>query len=215
MDVTIDQKILNRFRSKHQRNIQNLAHRSNFDITELDIMVSIYVKLMEDNGPNATHMSRTQLRSMMYQVFDMPDDTLIERIMVAIDRGTTPYIKLSTFVMTMSIYLRGTLADRMKYCYAVYDLSGEGLIKRDQLIVLLKNAVVKHHAEDVEEAVKDMVDMLIKKVDLDLDGAISFKDYSETVIAQPALLEVFGHCLPNRASVNAFLHTFTHKIDKF
>lgn len=215
MDTTLDPKILNRFRSKHQRAIQNLAHRVNFDSTEIDVMVSIYVKLMEDNGPGATHKSRTQFRSMLYQVFDMPEDYLIDRIMVAVDRGTTPYIKLSTFVTTMSVYLRGSLADRIKYCYAVYDLSGEGMIRRDQLILLVRNSVIKLHPEDVEEIVKDMVDMLIKKVDLDLDGLISLQDYTDTVMAQPQLLEIFGHCLPSRESVNAYLHTFTHKIEKF
>lgn len=216
MDITIDPKILNRFRSKHQRTIQSLGHKlTNLDSTEIDVLVSIYVKLMEDNGPAATHMSRTQLRSMLYQVFDMPEDHLVERIMVAIDRGITPYIKLSTFVTTMSIFLRGSLADRIRYCYAVYDILGEKMIKRDQLIILLRNAVIKQHAEDVEEIVKDMVDMLIKKVDLDLDGAISMQDYTDTVMGQPALLEIFGHCLPSRESVNAYLHTFTHKIEKF
>lgn len=215
METTVDPKVLNRFRSRHQQAIQKLSHSVNFDSTELDVMVTIYVKLMEDNGPTATHMSRVQLRSMLYQVFDMPEDFLIERIMVALDRGITPFIKLTTFVTAMSIFLRGSLADRIKYCFAVYDIPGEGMIKRENLVLLMGRAIIKHHVEDVDEAVKDMADMMLKKVDLDLDGLISFKDYSETVMAQPALLEMFGQCLPNRASVNAFLHTFTHKIHRF
>lgn len=209
-------KVLNRFRSKHARTISNLKNRQlGLDSKEIDVLVSIYVSLMLGNGEAATHMSRIQLRAILYQVFDMPEDFLIDRIMVCVDRGVTPYIKLNTFITTMAVYLRGSLADRIRYCFGVYDILGEGTIKRDQLMWLLRNSVIGSHAEEEEEIIKDMADVLIKKVDLDLDGAISLQDYTDTVLAQPPLLEVFGHCLPNRASVNAYLHTFTHNTERY
>jgi hypothetical protein len=79
----------------------------------------------------------------------------------------------------------------------------------------LNKAVFKHQEEETEEAVKDFADIIIKKMDLDKDGIITFKDYSETVFKEPLLLECFGQCLPNRCAVYSFLTTFTDKIKEF
>lgn len=213
---TVTAKAAVRFRNKHQTKIRELAKRVHFDAYELDIIVLIYFKLMEDLGPGAAHISRHQFRSVLYQVFDMPDDYLIDRINVALDKGLTTFVTLETWTLAMSMFLRGTGEERMRYCFAAYDILGEGLIRRDQIIQLIKHsAVIKQQVEDVEEAVKDLADLLIKKLDLDLDGAISFRDYSATVLGQPLLLECFGHVLPDRAALNGFLTTFTHKIFKF
>lgn len=46
-------------------------------------------------------------------------------------------------------------------------------------------------------------------MDIDLDGAISFADYKETVRRQPLLLEFLGQCIPERESIAAFVTTFT------
>lgn len=215
VDLTSDVKSQTRFRNKHSKKIRELARRVRFDSTELDIIVIVYFKLLNDLGSNASYITRYQFRSILYKCFDMPEDFLIERIMVALDKGITPFVTLETWVQTMSIFLRGTLDERMQYAFAAYDILGDGLIRRDQLITLMRKSFIKQQIEDVEEAVKDFVDMLIKKMDVDTDGLISYADFSETVRNQPALLECFGQCLPDRASINAFLSTFTHKITKF
>lgn len=214
-DITSDVKAQTRFRNKHLTKIRELTRRVRFDTTELDVIVIVYFKLLCALGPNHTFISRYQFRSVLYKVFDMPEDFLIERIMAALDKGITPFVTLETWINAMSLFLRGNLEERMQYAFACYDILGDGMIRRDQLITLMKRSFVKPQVEDVEELVKDFVDMIIKKMDIDSDGLISYADFSETVRQQPALLECFGQCLPDRASVNAFLSTFTHKITKF
>lgn len=210
IDITSDIKVQTRFRNKHQKKVKEILKRTHFDSTELDVICLIYLKLLSDQEPGAVYIMRHQLRTVLYECLDMPDDFLVDRIMVALDKGITPYVTLETWIMTMSLYLRGTLEEKMLYCFTVYDIFGDGIIRRDQLITLSKKCIFKA-VEDVE----DFVDLLIRKMDADLDGALSYRDYCESVEAQPLLLECFGHCLPDRADVNSFLSTFTHKISKF
>lgn len=115
----------------------------------------------------------------------------------------------------MSIFLRGSLKQKIKYCFMVYDTAGKKVIRREQMIGLMKKFAYKHHEEDVDEAINDLVDIIIKKMDLDKDGVISFEDYNTSVQMEPMLLECFGQCLPDRTHVFSFLMTFTDKIKGF
>lgn len=56
---------------------------------------------------------------------------------------------------------------------------------------------------------KDLIEIVTKKMDLDRDGKISYHDYRTSVLKNPMLLEAFGQCLPSRHAVYSFLSTFT------
>lgn len=44
---------------------------------------------------------------------------------------------------------------------------------------------------------KDLVDLVLKKLDEDRDGRVSEPDYASAVSKDKLLLEAFGQCLPN------------------
>lgn len=215
IDTTSAVKDQKRFRAKHASKLRELEKKLHFHTDELDALILIYFKLNCDLNRKSKYISRIQFRDILYKCFNMPDHSMMERIMVAIDRGVTPYITVETWLRTMSLFLRGTLKEKIRFCFVAYDLLGEGLIKRDQMIQLMRHTMIKHHVEDTEEAVKDFVDILIKKLDVDLDGSISFDDYEQTVLKQPLMLECLGQCLPDRASIFTFQLTFSVIQPKF
>ena len=59
--------------------------------------------------------------------------------------------------------------------------------------------------EDQDEGVKDLIEMTLRKMDLDKDGRVSFSDWKETIRLEPLLLEAFGPCLPNKKAAEVFL----------
>lgn len=61
--------------------------------------------------------------------------------------------------------------------------------------------------EDPDEGVKDLSELALKKLDVDHDGKISFRDYETAIKEEPLLLEAFGQCLPTEESCAAFLTT--------
>lgn len=71
-----------------------------------------------------------------------------------------------------------------------------------------RNCLIKQPGEeDPDEGVKDLSELALKKLDVDHDGKISFKDYETAVKAEPLLLEAFGQCLPTEENCAAFLAT--------
>lgn len=49
---------------------------------------------------------------------------------------------------------------------------------------------------------KDMVELLIKKFDVDRDGVISYEDYASVVRKQPLLLQFLGQCFPTHSGAS-------------
>ncbi|KAF9799135.1 hypothetical protein SFRURICE_006395, partial [Spodoptera frugiperda] len=54
----------------------------------------------------------------------------------------------------------------------------------------------------------ELVDIMLKRMDPDLDGVINFQDFHDTVLKTPSLLESLGYCLPERPAVFSFVATW-------
>lgn len=55
---------------------------------------------------------------------------------------------------------------------------------------------------------QEFVDIMLKRMDRDLDGVINFKDFHDSVVNTPSLLESLGYCLPERPAVYSFIATW-------
>ena len=103
----------------------------------------------------------------------------------------------------------------------MYDLTGKGIIAKEDLATLLQKCLrLQGQEEDGEDGVKvedcsfsfvfknylqDIIDLTLKKMDLDKDGRICFEDFEETVKSEPLLLEAFGACLPGERHLDNFM----------
>ena len=65
--------------------------------------------------------------------------------------------------------------------------------------------IVPLHCVDIDCVPQDIIDLTLKKMDVDKDGRICFDDYEETVKNEPLLLEAFGPCLPTDRNSSAFM----------
>lgn len=204
-----EDKALRRFCTKHSSSIRELARTTHFDADQLRSVINIYYKLLSANGPAAQHITRSQFREFLQCVLYMAEDRMINRCMIVLDRGVTVLITLETWTLALSLFLFGTLEEKCRYCFAVYDESGDGHLQRDRVLWQLRWTVIRETMEEVDEMCKDIADQLVKRLDLDADGAISFDDYHRSVQQRPALMQMLGKCLPERADVFTFLSTFT------
>jgi Ca2+-binding EF-hand superfamily protein len=81
-------------------------------------------------------------------------------------------------------------------CFRVYDLNGDRYISKEEMFQMLKNSLVKEAVEEDEDGVKDLVDLVLKKLDEDRDGRVSEADWSSAIAKEQLLMEAFGRCLP-------------------
>lgn len=122
-----------------------------------------------------------------------------------------------------TIFFTGTEDEKIFVCFTVYDLNGDGFISKEEMITMLKSCLIMGKGmedDDGEDGVKvkfvkeelitrtiivkDLVDMTMRKMDIDKDGRVSFQDFEQTVKKEILLLEAFGPCLPTVVSGGRF-----------
>ncbi|XP_069504549.1 calaxin isoform X3 [Ambystoma mexicanum] len=150
-------------------------------------------------------LDRNKFRNILHNTFGMTDDMIMDRVFRAFDKDNDSYISVTEWVQGLSIFLRGTLDEKIKYCFDVYDLNGDGYISREEMFHMLKNSLLKQPSEeDPDEGVKDLVEITLKKMDYDHDGKLSYADFEKAVQEENLLIEAFGPCLPDMKSILAF-----------
>ncbi|KAJ8024456.1 EF-hand calcium-binding domain-containing protein 1 [Holothuria leucospilota] len=191
-----------------QENYRN----THFTKEEYEALENMFKDLTKDNiQTKAGKLDRSQFRDVLHATFKMTDDMILDRVFRAFDEDSDSYINLSEWIHGLSIFLRGDLTERAKFCFDVYDLNGDSFISREEMFHLLKYSLMKQPTEeDPEEGTKELVEILLKKMDYDHDGRLNLTDYETAVKDDDLLIEAFGACLPEPQTAKTFLeYAFT------
>jgi Ca2+-binding EF-hand superfamily protein len=150
-------------------------------------------------------MDRSVFRDLLHSSLGMTDDFFMDRLFRAFDKDSDSRLNRKEWVQGMSVILRGTLDEKMEFCFNIYDLKSAGYILREEMFHLLKSTMVKQPTEeDPEEGIKDLVEIMMKRMDADNDGKVTLEDFKKTVSSTPLLLESFGTCLPETKVVQHY-----------
>lgn len=208
LDLTMEHTEEVRCKYRFRPIIKKFGPKTHFSINECEALLIIFYKLTK-NCP----MDRKYFRRVMYKLFDFQNDVLIDRIFSAFDRNNKLVITMDSWILGLSIFLRGTLEEKIDFCFKVYDMMCTGLIKKGAMFLMLRHTFRGNPMEeDPDEVARDWVEVLMKKMDLDRDGYLSFQDYSSSVLMNQSLLEVLGYCFPARPAVYAFMTTCTRHV---
>ncbi|XP_022915106.1 calaxin [Onthophagus taurus] len=199
---------------------------THFTRLEIENLYKVYRRLISMNRPK-THqdknvaatssigkttsegIDRVIFRELLHSSFDIvTEDMMMDRIFCVWDKTNSGLITPESWFLGLNIFLRGTLAEQTDFCFFVYDLNADGFITKDEMFQLLKNCLIKQpQDEDPDEGVKDLVEIILRKLDKDKDGKVSLDDYRTSVKEEPLLLEAFGRCLPNERATDTFITT--------
>ncbi|NXR94161.1 EFCB1 protein, partial [Hypocryptadius cinnamomeus] len=183
-----------------------------FTKSEVECLVKLFDTLVTKASSQfaGAGFDRTVFRDTLYNAFGMTDDVVLDRVFSIFDKDNTGGITVVEWVEGLAVLLRGTLEEKMKYCFAVYDLNGDGYISKEEMFQMLKHSLLIQPAdEEPDEGVKDLVEIALKKMastyffvpfllqDYDHDGKLSFTDFEKAVRDENLLLEAFGPCLPD------------------
>ncbi|NXJ16306.1 EFCB1 protein, partial [Odontophorus gujanensis] len=179
-----------------QQLVESLSRSAkHFNRGEVECLVGLFDTLLSSSYSRfaAVGFDRSAFCGALHRDFGMTDGVLMNRVFHTFDKDDDNCINVVEWVEGLSVFLRGTLEERIKYCFKVYDLNGDGYISREEMFQMLKNSLLKLPSEDdPDEGIKDLVD-----IDCDHDGKLSFADFQEAVKKENLLLEAFGPCLPD------------------
>ncbi|XP_023220522.1 EF-hand calcium-binding domain-containing protein 1-like [Centruroides sculpturatus] len=197
-------------RSDDVRLVEKLNGRCHFNRAEIKMLIDIYREVCGHSV-----MDKATFIDFLQNTFDMTDDPVIERIFRIFNKSNNGKISVEEWIQGLSVFLCGTMEEKMNFCFRVYDLGGNGCISREDLYSLLKHRIQKTGDEDPEDVTKDFIDMIIDKMDYDRDDHLSFSDYKKSVQQEPLLLQAFGPCLPEDKVRITFLALFKKTTPKW
>ncbi|XP_042110111.1 calaxin isoform X2 [Ovis aries] len=205
---------------------KNCKHFSKFEVKCLiNLFYNLVGEVTERQGV-IIGLDRNAFRNILHMTFGMTDDMIMDRVFRGFDKDNDGCISVIEWVYGLSVFLRGTLEEKMKFfqgfqdeivnllflgllfidCFEVFDLNGDSFISKEEMFHMLKNSLLKQPSEeDPDEGIKDLVEITLKKMDHDHDGKLSFADYEQAVREETLLLEAFGPCLPD-PKVTACVH---------
>ncbi|XP_025412288.1 EF-hand calcium-binding domain-containing protein 1 isoform X2 [Sipha flava] len=209
--------------------IENLFKQTRFTKKEIVGLCKLFKKLVATYGAESTSsvaaMSSAALITIPTQGFDRlmfrellqnefgitTEEILTDRIFCFFDQRNDGVIHEDEWVIGLSVFLKGTQEERIKYTFTIYDLNNDGFITKEEIFSLLRNCLVKHpQDEDPDEGVRELVDIVLRKMDCDNDAKLSFEDFSTAINKQSLLLEAFGQCLPSREISEYFLNSISN-----
>ncbi|KAG5329568.1 EFCB1 protein, partial [Acromyrmex charruanus] len=204
------------FRRKNNALFKTLARKTHFNMREVEALAIIHRKITQTLGP----MTRFVFRDVLHSALDFTENIrhiYIDRIFSAFDKKNVLQLHLEQWIEGLSTILRGNLNEKIHFAFNIYDFMHTNKLKKEQIFPTMRGFLIKLQTdEDPDEAVKDLVDLLLKKLDVDRDGVISEEEFSRSVKERNLLLlECMGPVFPSRVARQTFLTTFTDRLGRF
>ncbi|KAF7490550.1 Kv channel-interacting protein 4 [Sarcoptes scabiei] len=111
------------------------------------------------------------------------------------DPDRTGIVTFTDFVIGLSVLFRGTVQDKLKWVFSLYDVNCDGIISKDDLsrvIISVYDLLGKSVYPQVDEATyKHHIDRVFKKFDLNNDGLVTYEVFMEACQKDQELLQSF------------------------
>lgn len=105
------------------------------------------------------------------------------------DKGT---ISFQDFVTGLSVLARGTVEEKLEWAFGLYDINGDGVIGRDEMlniVTAIYDMIGKCAVPSIDDcAIVQHVDNIFQKMDINNDGVISLEEFMETCVKDDNIL---------------------------
>lgn len=190
-----------------------LSDKTHFSEQEVIILITIYFHLRD---PKLLYITPRILRHFLFTHFHVQHKLALEGFVRGFVRGNTSIgaIGISDFVHGMSILLRGSLLERAKFTFFIYDQDMDGFLRKDvefyNNLGEIMNTKANHttHELNSEESYRELRSFLLGKFDKNKLGKVSYDQYLQIVLKDPLFMECLFSIWPDQKYVNLFQNVF-------
>ncbi|XP_028255163.1 calaxin [Parambassis ranga] len=180
-----------------------------FNKTEIKCLIREFNELLGKMSilgrPSIQGFDRERFKRILCSNFGIKDSIMMDEVFRTFDKDNDDFVTVKEWIEGLSVFLRGTLDEKIKYCFHVYDMNSDNYISREEMLRMLKDGLPGLPTrEEREEGIKELVEITLKRMDHDHDGRLSLEDFEKSVKEENLLLEAFGKCLPEYKTIEKF-----------
>uniref|UniRef100_A0A3Q1M784 Potassium voltage-gated channel interacting protein 3 n=1 Tax=Bos taurus TaxID=9913 RepID=A0A3Q1M784_BOVIN len=126
----------------------------------------------------------TTYAHFLFNAFDADGNGAIrfELIVIWLASGITDW--MDDFVVGLSILLRGTVHEKLKWAFNLYDINKDGYITKEEMLAIMKSIydMMGRHTYPIlrEDAPLEHVERFFQKMDRNQDGVVTIDEFLET-----------------------------------
>ncbi|XP_060526850.1 Kv channel-interacting protein 4-like isoform X3 [Cylas formicarius] len=98
-----------------------------------------------------------------------------------LDQDHSGLISFEDFVQNLSILSRGSLEEKLRWAFSLYDINGDGFITKEEMTDIVSSVydLMGKLAEPCidEDTVKEKVDRIFQKMDKNQDGVVTLDEF--------------------------------------
>ncbi|NXC34106.1 KCIP1 protein, partial [Campylorhamphus procurvoides] len=102
----------------------------------------------------------------------------------AFDTAQNGSVKFEDFVMALSILLRGTVHEKLRWTFNLYDINKDGCINKEEMMDIVKAIydMMGKYTYPVlkEDAPRQHVEVFFQKMDKNKDGVVTLDEFIES-----------------------------------
>ncbi|XP_053257485.1 calsenilin isoform X1 [Podarcis raffonei] len=119
------------------------------------------------------------------QFFPQGDATMYAHFLFnAFDVDRNGAIRFEDFVIGLSILLRGTVHEKLKWAFNLYDINKDGYITKEEMLAIMKSIydMMGRYTYPIlrEDAPIEHVEKFFQKMDKNQDGVVTIEEFLET-----------------------------------
>eukprot|EP01027_Heterolobosea_sp_BB2_P004506 GEZU01006903.1.p1 GENE.GEZU01006903.1~~GEZU01006903.1.p1 ORF type:complete len:134 (+),score=19.38 GEZU01006903.1:65-466(+) len=120
-------------------------------------------------------------------------------------------IDFREFICGLSVFCeKGTIDEKLKFSFRIYDFDGDNCITKDELYRLLEASLFENSLGLSSEQLQSLVDATFQEADADGDGKISFEEYRVLVTKHPSMIANMTIATPIKKNRQ---HNHNHRSD--
>ncbi|KAH9488341.1 hypothetical protein Btru_063746 [Bulinus truncatus] len=196
-----------------EKQINKLAENSGLKRWLVENVIQ-YANQMTKNKSN--EVDYLIFMAQMSRQFDINSSVMIQSMYETLKKSKAQYMTVEEYARCICLFLGDDIDAKVEYVFRVYDLNHDGGVEWHELYTLLRPCIVhtevtEDNDNDTEESLRELIDMVLKVTDLDMNGVINLDEFRKLVKTNILYLQLLGPCLPSENSVLNFRNKLTGK----
>jgi len=167
----------------NKREELRLTGETKFTIKELESLRHLFTKHATKNT-----LTKQNFEMIIRDKFGENDTLFLDQMFKVFDKSGDGFVDFREFCTGLSAYARGSLEERLAFCFYLFDTNMDGFVQPEELLLVLRAQYQMMFPNEDLSYVKKFVEFAAT-FDVNKDGKFSLEEFKEVVNRQPLLVQ--------------------------